>query len=120
MTMQRIDPKVPPSLLSIQKRFARIITSPTGEGAMEAQEFIAPSHNLSSKQRIQIYNEQYWCEGNEIFKVNLPCCDKGVTYYDKNGKYLETCGGGPIHSIGTESKYCQQLLQLKCDKRKFI
>ena len=84
MTMQRIDPKVPPSLLSIQKRFARIITSPTGEGAMEAQEFIAPSHNLSSKQRIQIYNEQYWRRIFSVLHETFPILVRIFGYEDFN------------------------------------
>jgi hypothetical protein len=106
--MPTSEPKVPIYLLSTQKWFASIITRPiTSESQMnpispsgrlmseEAKEFISPNHKLSSDQRIQIYNQQYWWRLFSILHQNFPVLTRLFGYTDIN------------HSIGMPflSKY---------------
>jgi hypothetical protein len=106
--MPTTEPKVPIYLLSTQKWFASIITRPiTSESQMnpispsgrlmseEAKEFISPNHKLSSDQRIQIYNQQYWWRLFSILHQNFPVLTRLFGYTDFN------------HSIGMPflSKY---------------
>lgn len=97
MTVPTIDPKVPPDLFSIQKWFASIITRPFDSSSQmnpispsgrlmseEAQEVISPSTKLSSDQRIQIYNQQYWWRLLSILQQNFPALIRLFGYADFN------------------------------------
>lgn len=91
------DPKIPSEILSIQRWFASIIarpiddesqmapTSPSGRlMSDEAKEFIAPNSKLSSAQRIQIYNQQYWWRMLSILHHNFPTLVRLFGYEDFN------------------------------------
>lgn len=100
--MQLFDAEVPSSLLLLQQWFASIITrplndenqmvstSPTGRPMTEeATDFILPNPKLSSAQRIQIYNQQYWWRLLTTLHENFPTLIRLFGYADFN------------HSIGT-------------------
>lgn len=95
--MPTTNPKVPPYLFSTQKWFASIITrpidsesqmipiSPSGRPmSEEAKEFISPSLKLSSDQRMQIYNQQYWWRLLSILHQNFPILTRLFGYTDFN------------------------------------
>lgn len=97
MTMPSVDPKIPPCLLLIQKWFASIITRPIDSNSQmnpispsgklmsdEAKDVILPSNKLSSDQRIQIYNQQYWWRLLSILQENFPTLTRIFGYADFN------------------------------------
>ncbi len=91
---------LPSEILTIQQWFASIITrpidnesrmmpiSPSGRPMTEeAEEFIAPSSKLSSDQRIQIYNQQYWWRLLTILQHNFPTLARLFGYSDFNRSF---------------------------------
>ncbi len=97
MSVSTRNPQVPAELFLIQKWFAAIITrpvdlnsqmnpiSPSGRFMVdEAKDFILPNAKLSSAQRIQIYNQQYWWRLLSILHQNFPALTRLFGYSDFN------------------------------------
>jgi hypothetical protein len=97
MTVLTKGPKVPSDLFSIQKWFANIITRPIDHNSQmnpispsgrlmseEAEDFILPNTKLSSAQRIQIYNQQYWWRLLSMLHKNFPALTRLFGYADFN------------------------------------
>lgn len=95
--MPNIETKIPSDLFLLQKWFASIITrpidsesqmmpiSPSGRHmSEEAKEFILPNLKLSSDQRIEIYNQQYWWRLLSILHQNFPTLTRLFGYTDFN------------------------------------
>jgi len=85
------DPKPPSYVRSIQEWFASIIVRPIDINSNmaplpsgEAAEIIAPSLKLTSDQRIQIYNRQYWWRLLTILHENFPALTRLFGYTDFN------------------------------------
>jgi len=75
---------LPSEILEIQHWFAGIITQPLDNPIEDAEEYIAPSSKLSSAQRIQIYNQQYWWRLLTILQQNFPTLTRLFGYTDFN------------------------------------
>lgn len=97
MTVPTRSPNVPADLFSIQKWFASIITRPIDHNSQmnpispsgrfmsdEAEDVILPNSKLSSAQRIQIYNQQYWWRLLSILHKNFPALTRLFGYADFN------------------------------------
>lgn len=91
------DTKVPKELKEIQTWFGSIITraiddnnqmnpiSPRGVPMeKEAAKYITPSHTLSSAQRIQLYNQQYWWRLIGVLQDAFPTLLRLFGHYDFN------------------------------------
>jgi len=85
------DPKAPSYVRSIQEWFASTIVRPIDIDSNmdplppgEAAKIIAPSLKLTSDQRIQIYNKQYWWRLLSILHENFPALTRLFGYTDFN------------------------------------
>ncbi|CRX37493.1 DNA-binding domain-containing protein [Estrella lausannensis] len=91
------DVESPASLTKLQAWFGNVITQPIDESSSinplapsgkpieeEAKAFIKPSKTLSPKERMQIYNQQYWWRLLNIMHENFPLVTRLFGYYDFN------------------------------------
>ena len=91
------DVKPPKSLKEIQKWFGQAITQAIDENSCispigpygnsideEAKQFIRPSLTLAPKERIEIYNQQYWWRLLTIMHENFPLLTALFGYFDFN------------------------------------
>lgn len=95
ITMKDVD--TPVSLKELQNWFGSVITGPIDENSSisdiapsghtieeEAKRFIRPSATLSPKNRIEIYNQQYWWRLLSIMHENFPLVTTLFGYFDFN------------------------------------
>lgn len=81
---------LPQNVLDLQKLFASVITQPLDENekmqkkSLLAEEYILPSAKLSSSQRIEIYNQQYWRRLLTALQENFPGLTRLFGYCDFN------------------------------------
>lgn len=91
------DVESPASLTKLQAWFGKVIAQPIDENSCinpksptgkpieeEAKAFIKPSKTLSPKDRIQIYNQQYWWRLLNIMHENFPLVTRLFGYFDFN------------------------------------
>lgn len=91
------DVESPDSLVKLQSWFGKVISQPIDEASRinpnapsgkpieeEAKAFIKPSKTLSPKERIEIYNQQYWWRLLNIMHENFPLVTRLFGYYDFN------------------------------------
>ena len=93
--MRKVE--VPPDLFSLQKWFGSIISRPISSNSemmplspsgrplsQESEEHIRPNRKLTSQQRIEIYNQQYWWRLLSILHENFPTMTRLFGYADFN------------------------------------
>lgn len=86
--MPLFDSCVPKNLLEVQKWFGNAITHPLidnemdPKSALESAIHISPSPTLDPRQRIQIYNQQYWWRLLSILQESCPCALRLFGYED--------------------------------------
>ncbi len=97
----KFDPKVPPSLLNLQKWFGQIETRPIREVGefkiplydsktmRRIEERITPGPKLSASQRIGLYNQQHWWRFFILIQEQYPALLRLFGYSDFNQVIVE-------------------------------
>lgn len=92
----KFDPKIPPSLLDLEKWIAKIIIQPLkktgplnlplyeGEITAEIEKKISPGTNLTPEECMGIYNQQYWFRFFTLAQENFPTLVRLFGYADFN------------------------------------